>query len=230
MIRRTVSVSLLAVFMAGCAGVSPRSVNEEFKEELAFRKNAYHLKAGDVISLHVMANTEFTEPTLTVTEDGYIDALLGRFYVAGKTIPEVQELITNEQSEFAENVPKIVVQTMSLAPEMVYVGGQVRGPAQVPLLPGMTALEAILSVGGELPTRDFDSVILIRRTSDWERAVRVIDLEILEEDLVLLPRDIVYVPRHTVAKIANFLDQHVYQLLPLSQFSYASRFMLYGGF
>lgn len=220
----------ISAVLSGCAGINPQVVNEEFAGELIFRKGAYHLKPEDVISITTLGQEDFNEPVVVVTRDGYIDTRLGRFFVRNKTIPEVQQIITKGQKQFPENPPNIVVQIQTMSEEHVFVRGMVRTPSSVVLLPGMTAMEAIISAGGELPTADTNSVYLVRRKSDWQRVVREVDLDLLEEDLVLLPRDIVYVPRHFAAAVANFLDQYIYSLLPLSQLRYYGMFSTTMGF
>jgi protein involved in polysaccharide export with SLBB domain len=208
------------LFLAGCTGVNPQMINEEFEAQLRAREGAYHLKPDDVLSFEVVGNTEYTRPLVKVTQDGYIDTPLGRFFVSGKTIPEVQSLIKREQREFPTSPPPIVVQLVTQAPEVIYVGGEVDEPGVYTLIPGMSALEAVMQAGGNRATGKMTYIILIRRTADWQRVVRRVDLKVFEEDLVLLPRDIVYVPRTIIANISTFIDQYITRIIPGNMYSW----------
>jgi protein involved in polysaccharide export with SLBB domain len=210
--------------LAGCVGVNPQMVNDEFEADLRSREGAYHLKPDDVVSFEVVGNTEYTRAQMKVTPDGYIDSPLGRYFVSGKTIPEVQSLIKREQREFPTSPPPIVLTLVTQAPEVVFVGGEVQNPGIVPLLPGMSALEAVMQAGGNRPSGKMRNILLIRRTADWQRVVRRVNLKILEEDLVLMPRDVVYVPRTVIADIYTALDQYVYRVMPGNMYSWYAAF------
>jgi len=216
-----ISIAVL-IGAAGCAGVNPQVVNGEFEKLLKEREGEYHLKPGDEISVRVVGNEDFSREKVLVAQDGFISTPLGRFFVSGKTLREVQELIRREQVEFPTAPPPIVVELVNQAPKIVYVGGEVKNPGVVKLLPGMSALEAVMEVGGNKPSGKLRSIILIRRTENWKRVVRRVDLKMLEEDLVLMPRDIVYVPRTVVANIATFLDQYVTRVVPFNQYALAA--------
>ena len=213
------AVLLLA---SGCAGVNPQVVNGEFEKLLKEREGEYHLKPGDEISVRVVGNEDFSREKVLVAQDGFISTPLGRFFVSGKSLREVQELIRREQVEFPTAPPPIVVELVNQAPEIVYVGGEVLNPGVVKLLPGMSALEAVMEVGGNKPSGKLRSIILIRRGENWKRIVRRVDLKVLEEDLVLMPRDIVYVPRTVVANISTFIDQYITRVVPFNQYAIAA--------
>lgn len=212
---RCVAVMACVLVWAGCAGVSPQRVNAEFEAELNYRETAYRLKPDDVISLTVVGRTGYDGEGLRVTPDGHIDTRLGRFLVSGSTLPEAEARVAGEQREFPDAPPNVVLQLVTVAPETVWVGGEVARPGEVVLLPRMTALEAVFQAGGNRPEGKLRRVMLIRNVGDRQRSVRFVNLKRFEEDLVLLPRDIVYVPRTVVADIATFIDQYIYGLLPL---------------
>jgi hypothetical protein len=88
----------------------------------------------------------------------------------------------------------------------------------------MSALEAVMEVGGNRPSGKLRNVLLIRRTADWQRVVRRVNLKVLEEDLVLMPRDIVYVPRTVVADVATFIDQYINQVVPFGRYAFIAAF------
>jgi polysaccharide biosynthesis/export protein PslD len=203
------------LFAAGCAGVPPHDVNAEFEKDILRREAAYRLKPQDSIAVTVVGQPGFSQTPVVVSPDGYIDTLLGRFLVKDLTIPELEEKIKKEQKEFPDSPPRIVVGIVTAAPEVIWVGGEVPRPAVVTLRPGMSAMEAVLEVGGNLPSGKMRQILLIRLGPDRTRYIRYVDLKVREQDLTLLPRDIVYVPRTVVATIAVALQQYVYNLTPL---------------
>ncbi len=222
-------VSGATLLLAGCAGVNPHSVNAEFERDIQRREAAYRLKPGDGIGVTVVGQPGFSQTPVVVSPDGYIELMLGRFLIAGMTLPEAAEMIKKDQKEFVNNPPRIVVSLVTAAPEVVWVGGEVRGASVVTLRPGMSAMEAVLEAGGNLPTGKMRQILLIRQGPDRTRHIRYVNLKIREEDLTLLPRDIVYVPRTVVADIATFLDQYIYRLTPL-QYMTPIMYFTRGGF
>jgi polysaccharide export outer membrane protein len=211
----------LVVLGAGCAGagVNPHDVNEEFGEDLRLREAVYLVKPEDVLAVQVVGNDEFSRAAVTVSRDGYVSTPLGRFHVAGRSVAEIQALIKREQREFLTSPPPITVELVTQAPEVVWVGGEVDSPGVYTLRPSMSALEAVMEAGGNLPSGKMRNVILIRRGPEWRRIVRRVNLKVLEEDLVLMPRDVVYVPRTHIANVSTFVDQYITRVLPFNYYS-----------
>ncbi len=214
----------LIPFLAGCAGVRPQVVNEEFKKLLESYEIAYRLKPGDQLAVRVVGNEGFSAEKVEVALDGSINTPLGHFVVAGKTLPEAQALIRSQQREWPESPPPIVVELVEKAPEIVWVGGEVYKPGLVTLKPGMSALQAILEAGGPKPTGKTASVILIRDAGEGRRYVREVDLDVLEEDLILLPRDVLYVPRTAIGEVQFFVDQYINRIIPFNPYGIAAAF------
>lgn len=216
----------VAALLAGCVGVNPHVVNAEFEKDILRREAAYRLKPGDSISITVVGQPGFSQTPIVVKDDGYVDLLLGRFLIGGLTTAEAEEVIRAEQKEFQNVALRIVVAVDAPAPEVVWIGGEVRRPGLVTLRPGMSAMEAVFDAGGNLPSGKLREILLIRQGPDRTRHVRYVNLKVKEEDLTLLPRDMVYVPRTVVANIATFLDQYLYQLTPVA---YVTPVLMYSG-
>jgi len=102
----------------------------------------------------------------------------------------------------------------------VYVGGEVVEPGLVPLSGKMTALSAILRARGLKPTAKANSVVLLRDSGQPRPIILRINLQQVlvtgRNDVELRPYDVVYVPKSTIAKIDQFVDQYIRQLLPIS--------------
>jgi polysaccharide export outer membrane protein len=108
-------------------------------------------------------------------------------------------------------VPKSVIN--------VYVGGEVARPGLQPLLGRMTPLQAIVQAGGLKPTARAKKIVLIRDSGQQPPTVMAVNLADAvngKAEAVLKPFDVVFVPRTPIAKVDNFIDQYIRQLLPIS--------------
>lgn len=115
-----------------------------------------------------------------------------------------------------------VVSLESAAPRHVYVAGEVRQPGFVPYQPHLTALQALATVGGTDRRGRLDHVLVLRRLAADSATATYLDLEsdvaaASTNDMVLQPFDVVIVPRTGVARVADFMDQYLYQLLPATR-------------
>lgn len=101
----------------------------------------------------------------------------------------------------------------------VYVGGEVVEPGLVPLNRKMTVLSAVIKARGFKPTAQVKNVMLIREGPDGKPAVAKLNLKQVMstgiEDVELQPYDVVFVPKTRIAKMDQFMDQYVRQLLPV---------------
>ena len=87
-------------------------------------------------------------------------------------------------------------------------------------MPGtMTLLEAIMQAGGfNVREAEVRNVIVIRHMNG-QRYGQSIDMKpVLIGDKVppfyLAPKDIVYVPQTTIAKVGQWIDQHINKIIP----------------
>jgi protein involved in polysaccharide export with SLBB domain len=104
-----------------------------------------------------------------------------------------------------------------MAQSQVFVGGEVARPMAVPLIPGMTAFQALTAAGGIAPSGAKDSVILVRAGGPGKRIVKRLSVDgaaMFEQDVALAPFDIVFVPTTSVADVGNFVNSHVNAIIP----------------
>jgi protein involved in polysaccharide export with SLBB domain len=101
----------------------------------------------------------------------------------------------------------------------VFVGGQVLKAGVVQMPGKMTALEAIMEVGGfDLRAAERKSVIVIRYSKGRRYAYKL-DLKQAttgkeSKPFYLQPKDIVHVPRTKIAKLNQWIDQHINKIIP----------------
>lgn len=177
---------------------------------------------GDVIEVKFFYTPEL-DITQTVRPDGRISLqLIGEVVAQGKTSAELRnELIRLYDPHL--KAPEIAVVARSFYNRRVFVGGQVFKPGIVEMPGGLTALEAILEVGGfDLRAAERKSVIVIRYTAGRRYAYKL-DLKKATagdetEPFYLQAKDIVYVPRTKIAKLNQWIDQHINKIIPDTRF------------
>jgi protein involved in polysaccharide export with SLBB domain len=81
----------------------------------------------------------------------------------------------------------------------VVVQGEVRNPAQVPLVGNARLLQVISQAGGFLPTADIRNVTIVRHSTGGKPLVTIVNLQDAlqgvkpENDIAMLPGDVVFV-------------------------------------
>jgi polysaccharide export outer membrane protein len=170
----------------------------------------YELRADDTLDIRFEFTPEFNQ-TVTIQPDGYI-ALRGAgdVHVAGKTVPEVTELVRAMYATILQN-PSISILLKDFEKPYVVVGGQVGRPGKYELRGDMTVTEAIAVAGGFNNAAKHSQVVLYRRISpDWYEAKlinvkKMLKTRDLREDTHLKPGDTLYVPQNTFSKIRQFV-------------------------
>ena len=220
--------SLLAVAVAwamGCGSPAPPAMSADGAPAPDPR---IALGAGDGLEIKFFYAAELNEQQ-TVRPDGRITLqLIGDVDVRGMTPAELRaEIVRRYTGQLRD--PEVAVIVQSLSRRRVFVGGAVLKPGAVSMPGTLTVLEAVIRAGG-LDRRQaaVDSVLVIRHFDSGpnaRREGRLIDLSGAvdgkpHEPFYLRPRDVVYVPRTTIAKVDQWIDQHIHQVLPRVGFYY----------
>jgi len=176
------------------------------------------LVAGDVVEVKFFY-TPVLNDTQTVRPDGKISLeLIGEVRAHGKTAVELRDELLSLYEPHLKD-PEIAVVVRSFYTRRVFVGGQVMKPGVVQMPGEMTALEAIMEVGGfDLRAAERKNVIVIRYT-DGRRYAYKLDLKRAiagnePKPFYLQPKDIVHVPRTKIAKLNQWVDQHINKIIP----------------
>ena len=91
-----------------------------------------------------------------------------------------------------------------------------------PLTSGVTAAEALATVGGELTSADLSKVVWITQAADGERQFATIDLqgylagEAPGQNPFLRPGDVLYVPRSGIGDVNRFVDLYLRKNIPFN--------------
>ena len=129
----------------------------------------------------------------------------------------IQDIVNKKQADLPLRagdvvyVPKTFIQ--------VYVGGEVTHPGLIPLAGEMSLTAAIVQAGGLTNLGRTKSVILIRKGDAGAPVVRTLPSQTVfagGPDTVLQPYDIVWVPKSTIAKVDQFIDHYIRQVIPIN--------------
>lgn len=182
------------------------------------------LLPGDVIEVKFFYTPDLDE-SQTVRPDGKITLqLIGEVEVEGKTPAELRDELLGLYATHLK-APEIAVVVRSLHDRCVFVGGQVMTPGIVEMPGKMTVLEAIMRAGGfDLREAEIRNVVVIRHRNG-QRYGYSMDLKPAlmgneNQPFYLGPKDIVYVPRTEIAKVNQWIDQHINRIIPDTGFNF----------
>jgi len=158
--------------------------------------------------------------TVTIRPDGRISViLLDEIQAAGLTTAQLDEMLTKGYSPFYRD-PKVTVNVRSFANLRVYVGGEVGQPGLLSLVGEMTAGRAVIQAGGLRGTARPEHALLLRNSGQGTPVSLRVDLKEVFRgampDVALLPFDVIYVPKSRIAKVDDFVDRHIRQMIPIS--------------
>jgi protein involved in polysaccharide export with SLBB domain len=176
------------------------------------------LAPGDTIEIKFYYTPELNE-IQTVRPDGKIALqLICEVEVQGKTPAELRDELLKLYAPHLKD-PEVAVIVRSFQNRRVFVGGQVMAPGIVQMPGKIHVLEAIMQTGGfDLQKAEVRNVIVIRH-KDGQRYGYSINLKPAlkgdeTEPFFLEPQDIVYVPRTEIAKVNQWVDQHINKIIP----------------
>lgn len=209
---------VLASMAASCGSYAGLAVGETRVVETQpdLEPPVYRIQPGDGLVVE-FAHYATRRAEVVVRPDGVLSIPFAEeVRVAGRTIPEADAMLTELVGKRLRD-PELTILVAAVAKSQVFVGGEVLRQGAVPLVPGMTAFQALTAAGGMAPTGAADSVILVRADGPGKRIVRRVSLEegdMLTNDVVLGPFDIVYVPRTAVADVGAFVNANVNAIIP----------------
>ncbi|MFC1890191.1 polysaccharide biosynthesis/export family protein [Thermodesulfobacteriota bacterium] len=177
----------------------------------------YRIEIGDIFDVKIYNNPGIGE-TLVVRPDGKISLLLAEeIQAAGLTPAELDAVITEIYSKRLLD-PEIAIIMREFAGNRVYVGGEVKKPAELLIEGRLTLLQAIYKAGGFSESAKLKSVVLLRDQDREVPEVRLVDVEKIlrvgEGDILLYPYDAIFVPKTIIAKVDKFVDQYINKVVP----------------
>ncbi|MGA7625021.1 MAG: polysaccharide biosynthesis/export family protein [Candidatus Acidiferrales bacterium] len=174
------------------------------------RNPRYQLCKGDTFDLTFPFTSEFNQ-TVIVHPDGYVTLMgLGDLYVAGKTVPELRELLKTVYGKILHD-PVINIVLKDFEKPYFIAGGEIGHPGKFELRDDTTLTQAIAIAGGFNESSKHSQVLLFRRVSnDWVE-VKILNVKKmfqagnLTEDPHLQPGDMFFVPQNSISKIRKWI-------------------------
>lgn len=181
------------------------------------RDGLYVIQKGDEISIKVFQQPQLDD-TVRVRPDGKVSLmLLSDAEAAGLTTKELENKIASRYAQYYRD-PKVSVIVRSFSNLKIYVGGEVGQPGVIALAGDMTALSAVMQAGGFRHTAKTDNVILVRNNGHNVPVARKVNLKAVlkngQGDVALRPFDVVFVPKSKIARVDQFVDQYIRQVIP----------------
>jgi polysaccharide export outer membrane protein len=210
-----VSVGLMILTAMGCSTISPAVTPQQMAAEPL---NEQILSVGDVIDVKFLYNSELND-TQRVRPDGNITLpIIGDVKAEGKGPEALEQELTKLYSAELRK-PSVTVTVKSLRNNQVYVGGEVNKPGNIEVPGRITAFEAIGQAGGfKMETANVRQVVVVRSRNGKHYGTAINFRDALDgkevEPFYLRPSDVVWVPRTTIAKVNQWVDQHINRMLP----------------
>jgi polysaccharide biosynthesis/export protein len=156
----------------------------------------YLIGPQDVVNIDVWKEPEITR-TIPVRPDGKISLpLLNDVQAAGLTAMQLAANIREGLTKFL-NGPQVTVTVTQINSRRVFVTGEIAHSGAIPLLPGMTALQALSACGGFTQFAREKNIYILRTENGKQVKHPYNYKDVLKgkaEDVPLLPGDVIVVP------------------------------------
>ena len=221
----TLGLVLLAVTaLAGCGSSTSQEGPSAFVVPAPPpQQGEYVLQPGDAIDVTFYYHPENNQQNLLIRPDGRVLlALIGEVQAAGLTSTQLAAEIAQRSSTNLRD-PKVSVNVKTLNQNHIFVGGEVAKPGFVNYVPGLTAVQAIVQVGGWKDSADLKEVVLLQKINEQSNEYRpskinlqrVVDEGDTKSDIVLGPSDVLVLPKTGIAKANVWMQQYVINMIPI---------------
>ena len=160
--------------------------------------NDYTIGPGDELDISVWRNSELSK-VVPVLPDGSISfPLVGKIQVAGKTLSQFQDILTQKLVKYIPNPSLFVV--VKKTNILIYVTGKVKKPGEFKLKSKINVLQALTLAGGLNRFADRDEIIIMRKVGGGETEIYNFEYDEvstgnkLEQNIELQRGDVVVVP------------------------------------
>ena len=158
----------------------------------------YKIGPQDVLRIDVWKEPDISR-TIPVRPDGKISVpLLNDVQASGLTAMELAASLRESLSKYLTN-PQVTVTVTEINSRRVYITGEVNHPGAFPLLPDMTALQALSSAGGFTQFAKPKSIYVLRMENGKQVKHPFNYREVVkgnhpEQNILLQPGDVIVVP------------------------------------
>ena len=192
---------------------------EDFKDS---RPVNFILGVGDTIEISVYKNEDLKEDIKIDFTGATTFPLIGDVRLAGRSITEVQQVLTERYSEYIID-PQVGVRLTSIQSQKVIVLGEVRNPGVFPFDRPYRVTDLIATAGGLTEDAKTQEIAVIRQ-GQKEPTILKYDLEStlaqgdLSSNIMVQNGDIIYVPVTVLASVSRVfahLGRIIYPLVAL---------------
>jgi len=160
--------------------------------------NFYRIQPGDVLEVSVWKEESLLRQVLVRPDGGLSFPLVGDVQAAGKSVSELQALISERLTKYIPE-PVVTVSVQQLNGNKVYVIGKVNRPGEFVANRYMDIVQALSVAGGMTPYASANKIKVLRRNSGKLTSIpfRYGDIEKgedLEQNIILQSGDVVLVP------------------------------------
>lgn len=226
---RSALAAILAVIalliLSGCSSNPQFTDYHAFIEEprMPASNSPYLIGPPDVLEFRSTRVREIGTYRETVSPDGFVNVpLLGRTYVAGRTVASLQQELEQRASFFYQDAD-VNVRVNRYASKKIFVFGQVKSPGEY-FYNGSNTVMNTLARAQPTDRADPSSIAIVRPDENGElRARMTINLDHMIQtgdttlNAVLQEGDIVYVPPTGIAKATINFEQLLMPFRPLSE-------------
>ena len=217
--------ALALLMLSGCSS-NPRFTDyHAFIEEprMPASNAPYLIGPPDVLEFRSTRVREIGTYRETVSPDGFVNVpLLGRTYVAGRTVQSLQQELEQRASFYYQDAD-VNVRVNRYASKKIFVFGQVRSPGEY-FYNGSNTVMNTLARAQPTNRADPSSIAIVRPDENGElRARMTINLDHMIQtgdttlNAVLREGDIIYVPPSGIARATISFEQLLMPFTPLSE-------------
>ncbi len=158
----------------------------------------YRAGPGDVLFISIWKDQALSK-AVTVLPDGAIAfPLVGVVHVAGKSIGQIQELLTQKITPYIPK-PVLTVEIQQVNSMLIYVIGKVNHPGRFAINTNIDVLQALATAGGFNSFAERDEVKIFRKQNGKVRIFNfdyddIANGQALETNIVLQAGDVILVP------------------------------------
>ena len=159
---------------------------------------AYQIQPGDILEISVWNEENLLKQVLVRPDGGMSFPLVGNVQAAGKSVVELQSVVTQKLSRYIPD-PVVTVSTQQLGGNKIYVIGKVAKSGEMTANRNMDVVQALSVAGGMTPYAAANKIKILRRTNGKLTAIpfKYGDIEKgdnLQQNIILQSGDVVVVP------------------------------------
>ncbi len=160
---------------------------------------AYLVQPGDILEISVWKEEGLQQEVLVRPDGGLSFPLAGDFKAQGKSLIEIQKIISERLSQYIAD-PVITVSAKQLLGNRIYVIGKVNKPGEYIVNRYVDVMQALSMAAGMTPFSAVNDIKILRRDKDGkQQAIEfrygdVEDGDDLEQNIILKNGDVVVVP------------------------------------